>query len=474
MSRSGIVFDNHYARLPERFYTRQAPLPVPAPRLFALNEGLAQEMGLDVTWLQSDAGLDMLSGNQVPDGAEPLAQVYAGHQFGGWSGRLGDGRAILLGEVSGTNGTSWDLQLKGSGRTLYSRGGDGRAWLGPVMREYIVSEAMHALGVPTTRALAAVETGEYVLREQRYPGAILTRAASSHVRVGTFQYFAAQRDVDALRELQRFAIERHYPDLDKDDTLGFFKSVIAAQAKLIAQWMGLGFIHGVMNTDNCHIGGLTIDYGPCAFMDDYHPAKVFSSIDQFGRYAYGAQPEIIVWNLAQLATALLPLIDTDQDKAVADAQTALQEFGPAYTQAWQDVFFAKLGLSGGGEAEIALVQDLLTRMAAENADFTLVFRGLLGGTAKDQFNDPASFEDWATDWHAYKPDLQIAASANPAVIPRNHQIEAAIQDGLKGDFNRFNRLVDVFASPFEDHPGHPDLQAAPQSDELVHRTFCGT
>ncbi|WP_299302930.1 YdiU family protein [uncultured Litoreibacter sp.] len=469
-----LEFDNSYARLPERFFTKMRAEPVSAPALLKLNDALAAEMGLDTGFLASADGLAMLAGNSVPDGAEPLAQVYAGHQFGGWSPRLGDGRALLLGEVTGPDGAHWDIQLKGSGPTPYSRSGDGRAWLGPVLREYIVSEAMSAFGVPTTRALAAVSTGETVLREQRYPGAILTRVASSHVRVGTFQYFASQQDTDGISALLNFAITRHYPDLEQGDALGFLKAVIAAQANLVAKWMGLGFIHGVMNTDNCHVGGLTIDYGPCAFMDAYHPSKVFSSIDQFGRYAYGAQPEILVWNLAQLATSLLPLIDDNMDKAVEAAQAALQGFGPAYTDAWKEVFFAKLGLPDGGDTEVALVQDLLTRMAENQADFTLTFRGLLNGTARDQFVDPTAFDDWASSWNALSPDAGLMARANPAFIPRNHQIELAIKEAVAGDLSRFHRIVSVLATPFEDQPDHSDLQSAPVAQELVHQTFCGT
>lgn len=467
-------FDNSYARLPDRFYTRMQASPVSNPKLLKLNEALAGDMGLDAHWLSSSDGIGMLAGNQVPTGADPLAQVYAGHQFGGWSPRLGDGRAVLLGEVTGPDGTHWDIQLKGSGPTPYSRSGDGRAWLGPVMREYIVSEAMAALGVPTTRALAAVSTGDTVLREQCYPGAILTRVATSHVRVGTFQYFASQQDQGALRDLLNFSIARHYPALEKDDALGFLKAVVASQAALVAKWMGFGFIHGVMNTDNCHVGGLTIDYGPCAFMDTYHPAKVFSSIDQFGRYAYGAQPEILVWNLAQLASSLLPLIDKNMDSAVEMAQDALHGFGALYTSAWQSVFFAKIGITKGDDDQISLVQDLLTRMAENQADFTLTFRGLVNGNARAQFVDPTSFDAWAVNWQALSPDAGIMAHANPAFIPRNHQIERAISQSLEGDFKLFERLNTVLKTPFDEQPDHADLQLAPLEQELVAQTFCGT
>ncbi len=467
-------FTNSYATLPERFYTKMQAAPVASPGLLRLNTSLATEMGLDADWLASEDGLAMLAGNAMPPGAEPLAQVYAGHQFGGWSPRLGDGRALLLGEVDAPDGAHWDIQLKGSGPTPYSRMGDGRAWLGPVIREYVVSEAMHALGVPTTRALAAVSTGEVVLREDRMPGAILTRTASSHLRVGTFQYFAAQQDEDALRALLAFAIARHSPELAPDDAIGFLKAVVAAQAELVAKWMGLGFIHGVMNTDNCHIGGLTIDYGPCAFMDAYDPRKVFSSIDQHGRYAYGAQPEILVWNLAQLATSLLPLINSDVDAAVEAAQEALHSFGPLYTEAWKTVFFAKLGLAEGGEAEIALVQDLLRAMSENQADFTLTFRGLADGSAREHFVDPTVFDAWAEGWEKHSRDTALIRASNPAFIPRNHQIERAITQAASGDLSLFHRLCDVLARPFDDQPGQEDLQQAPAEQELVRQTFCGT
>lgn len=468
-------FTNSYAALPERFYTRLAPSPVRAPDMIALNTELATEMGLDPDWLKAADGLAMLAGNQMPDGAEPLAQVYAGHQFGGWSPQLGDGRAHLLGETRGPDGRHWDIQLKGSGPTPYSRMGDGRAWLGPVLREYIVSEAMAALGVPTTRALAAMRTGEPVLREAMFPGAVLTRVAPSHLRVGTFQFFAARQDLDGLRILLDLAIARHYPHLSADDALGFLTAVIAAQAELIAQWMGLGFIHGVMNTDNTHIGGITIDYGPCAFMDSYHPAKVFSSIDQFGRYAYQAQPEIVVWNLAQLASSLLPLIDEDTDKAVAAAQDALHNFGALYSAAWKRVFFAKIGLESGTDDDIALVQDLLARMADNQADFTLTFRALAidRDAARELFVDPTSFDDWAKTWQARGPTADMTR-ANPGFIPRNHRIEQAITAAVNGDDAPFHRLNTVLSTPFDDQSDALDLQEPPKQEEVVQATFCGT
>ena len=471
---SAPKFDNSYARLPERFYTKMQPSKTADPETIKLNADLAVEMGLSMEWLSSAEGLGMLSGNSMPNGADPLAQIYAGHQFGGWSPQLGDGRANLLGEV--TNGTQhFDIQLKGSGPTPYSRMGDGRAAIGPVIREYIVSEAMHALGVPTTRALAAVSSGEEVLRERPLPGAVLTRVASSHLRVGTFQLFASRQDNDGVKTLLAFAIARHYPDLAPDDALGFLSAVSEAQAQLVAKWMGLGFIHGVMNTDNCHIGGLTIDYGPCAFMDAYHPAKVFSSIDQQSRYAYQAQPEILVWNLAQLATSLLPLIDADRDKAIEAAQDVLHGFGDHYTATWKQVFFAKLGLANGGDNEVALVQDLLRRMTDNQADFTLTFRLMSeGGAARDQFVDPTSFDEWARDWAVFKVSKDKMLANNPAIIPRNHRVEEAIQAAQLGDYAPFYRLTEALQNPFDPAAGYDDLRAAPEQSEQVLQTFCGT
>lgn len=466
-------FDNSYARLPARFYAKLSPTPVRDPSLLAVNESLATQMGLDIDWLRSSAGLAMLAGNVMPAGAEPLAQAYAGHQFGGWSPQLGDGRANVLGEVVGPDGARWDIQLKGSGPTPFSRRGDGRAGLGPVMREYIVSEAMHALGVPTTRALGAVRTGERVQRETGVPGAILTRTAASHIRVGTFQYFAARHDREALELLLGEAIRRHYPEVEQGDALGFLEAVVKAQAALVAKWMGVGFIHGVMNTDNTHVGGLTIDYGPCAFMDAYHPAMVFSSIDQQGRYAYQGQPEILVWNLAQLASCLLPLIEDDSDKAVAAAQDVLAEFGTHYTAAWKQVFLAKIGRAIGGDGEVALIQDLLIRMADNQADFTLTFRAMAQGQgARDQFVDPTSYDAWAKGWGG--GDEVLMRAANPAFIARNHRIEDAIQAGIAGDDAPFHRLVEVLKHPFEDQPEHADLRQPPTEQQRVRQTFCGT
>jgi uncharacterized protein YdiU (UPF0061 family) len=476
-----ISFDNSYARLPDRFYTRQRPVPVEAPGLIAVNRPLADRLGIA---LPEDAAATaaIFAGNTLPDGAAPLAQAYAGHQFGGWSPQLGDGRAILLGEVVAPDGARFDIQLKGAGRTPYSRMGDGRAWLGPVMREYIVSEAMAALGIPTTRALAAVTTGEIVLREGAMPGAILARVASSHIRVGTFQYFAARQDNEALQALTEHALARHYPDAEGPE--GLLDAVIGAQADLIARWMGVGFIHGVMNTDNMGIAGETIDYGPCAFMDAYHPQTVFSSIDQYGRYAFGNQPQIAVWNLAQLATALLPLMP-DQPAAIERFTELVNGFSERFEAAWHTVLRAKLGLSEAQEGDAALAFDLLELMAKGGADFTNTFRTLSGpapDTAASGFNDPDALAAWLGRWRARlatdarSDDSRMAAmlATNPAIIPRNHRIEEAISAALANDFTPFERLNTALAHPFDARETHADLATPPTEAERVTRTFCGT
>lgn len=475
-----IAFDNSYARLPERFFSAQPPTPVADPALISVNDGLAAELGLDADWLRSPDGIAMLAGNAVPDGATPLAQAYAGHQFGGWVPQLGDGRAVLIGEVIDRKGLRRDIQLKGSGPTPFSRRGDGRAGLGPVLREYIVSEAMHALGIPSTRALAAVTTGEPVLRERPVPGAVLTRVASSHIRVGTFQYFAARDDSEALQLLADHARKRHYPDAE--GPLGFLKAVITAQAQLVARWLGVGFIHGVMNTDNMAVSGETIDYGPCAFMDRYHPAKVFSSIDQFGRYAFNKQPDMAAWNLAQLASALLPLIDPDEDRAIEIATDAVNDFAPQFRAAWLDVFRPKIGLSNAEDGDAELIHTLMDRMAATGADFTNTFRALSTDKARDQFTDPAAFDQWKAPWQERlsrdpisEPERDtLLKSANPAVIPRNHRVEEAISNAESGNYKAFQKLLKVTENPFEDGPLTAEYARPPSQEEEVHRTFCGT
>lgn len=469
-------FDNSYARLPDRFFARQAPTPVAAPRLIALNRGLAARLGLDADWLAGPEGLAMLAGNAMPEGAEPIAQAYAGHQFGGFVPQLGDGRAVLLGEVVAPDGARFDLQLKGAGPTPFSRRGDGRAWLGPVLREYLVSEAFVGLGLPTTRALAAVTTGERVVRDGfARPGAVLTRVAASHVRVGTFQYFSVRGDLDALKTLCNTMISRHYPSAT--DPLSLLRAVAEAQARLIAGWMSVGFIHGVMNTDNMAISGETIDFGPCAFMDAYHPRKVFSSIDSQGRYAYGNQPQIALWNLAQLASCLLPLIG-EGDAAVDEASAVLDGFIPVYQGEWLRRFGAKLGIATATEADLPLIESLLERMATEGADFTRTFRGLATGKARDEFTDPAAFDTWAPSWQARianEPDpATTMACANPIRIPRNHRIEQVITAAVAEDFAPFERLMAAWADPFVENRDWADLEVAPWPEERVARTFCGT
>jgi len=461
-----IPFDNSYAALPQAFYTRLDPTPVSAPHMLAWNADLAAELGIE----GPDA--DTFAGNAVPDGASPLAQLYSGHQFGTYNPQLGDGRAILLGEVIDSNGMRRDIQLKGSGPTPYSRMGDGRAWAGPVLREYVVSEAMHAMGIPTTRALAAVATGDPVYREQgALPGAVLTRVAASHLRVGTFQVFAHRGHIDELRTLTDYAIARHWPEAD--GPLGLLAAVCAAQAELVAAWMSVGFIHGVMNTDNCTISGETIDYGPCAFMDAYDEGRVFSSIDRMGRYAYGNQPRIAVWNMAQLATSLIQLFE-DKDQAIEDA-TAIVHAMPAQLQAaWLHRFGAKVGLSDPTPADQPLIEELLSMMQAQGADFTNVFAALGSDTARDQFTDRAAFDDWHGRWAArIGPDASdVMAGANPQIIPRNHRIEAMIEAAVAGDMAPFERLTNALRHPYA--LGDDELRRPPTSAEIVPATFCGT
>jgi len=478
-----IPFDNTYARLPERFFARQSPAQVPAPQLIRVNTALAAQLRIDAAWLQSPEGIAVLAGNSIAEGSEPIAQAYAGHQYAGWVPQLGDGRAILLGEVVGTDGQRRDIQLKGSGVTPFSRRGDGKSPLGPVLREYIVSEAMTALGVPSTRALAAVSTGEIVERDTPLPGAVFTRVAASHIRVGTFQFFAARGDTEALRLLADETIKRHYPDAATaaNPYLALLDSVIAAQAGLVAQWMPLGFIHGVMNTDNVAISGETIDFGPCAFMDDFHPRCVYSAIDRHGRYAWGNQPEICEWNLTRLAECLLPLIAESPDEATALAENALDAFGDRFESRYLAGFRAKLGLPADGAD---FIKNTLGMMAEQEVDFTLFFRQLTrvaGGGSADAlsalFADAGVCEKWLAEWRSIAdPVGQIAnmRAANPIRIPRNHRIEEAIQHGCRGDFAPFHRLVDALSEPYADREAFRDLEAAPLPHEVVRQTFCGT
>ncbi len=487
-----FAFRNSYARLPDRFFERLAPTPVAAPRLIKLNETLALELGLDPKALATPEGVEVLAGNRVPEKSEPLAMAYAGHQFGTFVPQLGDGRAILLGEVIDRGGVRRDIQLKGSGPTRFSRMGDGRAALGPVLREYIVSEAMAALGVPTTRSLAAVLTGEAVRRETLLPGAVLTRIASSHIRVGTFQFFAARGDVEALKNLADHVIARHYPEASEaaNPYRALLDLVIARQIDLMTKWMLVGFIHGVMNTDNMSIAGETIDYGPCAFMDTYDPATVYSSIDEGGRYAFGNQPRIAQWNLARLAETLLPLLAGDPDEAIQYAQGAIDRFGAAFEQAYVSGLRRKIGLFQEKPDDAALIEDLLQRMTENRADFTLTFRALCDAAVSTDgdaavralFKDANAFDEWAAKWRARLAEDGGDASArrdamravNPRYIPRNHRVEEAIAAAVRGDYAPFETLVAVLSAPFDDQPEFVRYADPPRPDEVVHQTFCGT
>jgi uncharacterized protein YdiU (UPF0061 family) len=464
-------FDNSYARLPSGFYTRLDPTPVRAPKLIAYNDELGRLLGLSEA--SEDERAAVFSGVAVPEGAAPLAQLYAGHQFGSYNPQLGDGRAILLGEVIGRDGIRRDIQLKGSGPTPYSRMGDGRAWLGPVLREYVVSEAMHALGIPTTRALAATLTGEDVIRDSVLPGAVLTRVARSHLRVGTFQIFAHRGQTDALKTLTDYAIERHYPDAD--GPMGLLQAVSAAQAELVAAWMSIGFIHGVMNTDNSAISGETIDYGPCAFMDDYHADTVFSSIDRTGRYAFSNQPRIAVWNMAQLATALLQQMD-EPEAHVEDATRIVHAMPAQIEAAWVRRMGAKIGLAEATQDDLPLIESLLRLMQDQQADFTNTFDALARGDARDQFLDRDAFGTWTTDWKArltQETDPQtVMQAASPRIIPRNHRIEELIAAAVAGDYAPFRRLMQALADPFGTED--TDLMRPPTSAQRVAATFCGT
>jgi uncharacterized protein YdiU (UPF0061 family) len=491
-----LFFENTYAQLPERFFARLHPTPVAAPRLVKLNMDLARELGLDPDALASPEGVELLAGNRIAASSEPLAIAYAGHQFGVFVPQLGDGRANLLGEVIGRNGVRYDIQLKGSGRTPFSRGGDGRAALGPVLREYIVSEAMAALNVPTTRALAAVTTGEQVFRETVLPGAMLTRVAASHIRVGTFEYFAARRDTEATRTLADYAITRHYPEAAQtaQPYRAFLEAVIDKQAHLVAQWMLLGFIHGVMNTDNTSVSGETIDYGPCAFMEAYHPDTVFSSIDHLKRYAYGNQPRITLWNLTRLAESLLPVFEQEEGSeaaAVASAEQALTAFASKYEAAYIAGLRRKLGLFTERDGDLATARDLLERMSVNRADFTLSFRRLCdaaSGAEGDEgvralFADPAAYDTWAAGWRqrldeeAVSGEERAAAmrKVNPAFIPRNHLVDAVLTAAVeRQDFRPFEEFLNVLSRPYEERPGLERYATPARPEEAIRWTFCGT
>ena len=487
-----LAFDNSYARLPDRFYARIAPTTVADPQLLRVNRPLAELLGVDADLLGSPALASIFSGNEIPEGAEPIALAYAGHQFGMFVPQLGDGRAVLLGEVIGKDGQRRDIQLKGAGRTPFSRGGDGRAALGPVLREYVVSEAMAALGVPTTRALAAVSTGEPVVRDELLPGAVLTRVAASHIRVGTFQFFAARRDQEALGLLAAHALARHYPAAvgSGNDALALIEQVIAAQAELIASWLGFGFVHGVMNTDNTSISGETIDYGPCAFLDEFDPHKKFSSIDHAGRYAFSNQPRMAQWNLARLAEALLGLLADDEQQAVRLATEQLERFPSRFDAAYARVLRAKLGLAREEPGDVSLAQGLLDLLAANQIDYTRFFRKLCAAAGdpagqaglESCFEEPAAFRAWADTWRGRLAveDLDPAARAaamrraNPAFIPRNHRVQEAIDAAIAGDLRPFEALVEVLARPCDDQPDFEHLAEPPRPEQRVLETFCGT
>ena len=474
-THAAIAFDNSYARLPGSMHVGVNPTPVSGPRLIRVNEPLARELGIDPAALTPEVAV----GNQLLPGSAPIAQAYAGHQFGNFVPQLGDGRAILLGEVVDVNGRRRDIQLKGSGRTPFSRGGDGRAALGPVLREYLVSEAMNALGIPTTRALMAATTGERVYRDEVLPGAVLTRVASSHIRVGTFQFFAVRKDHEALQLLIDHVIDRHYPDLKgtENPALALLDAVTEAQASLVSHWVQVGFIHGVMNTDNSSVSGETIDYGPCAFMDGYDPGTVFSSIDTHGRYAYGKQPPIAQWNLARLAETLLAFIDEDREAAIRIATERIEAFPEIYTRHWLAGFRSKIGLVSQEDGDAALIQALLDAMQMVRADFTITFRALSNGA------EPEALKDWLPGWRerlmrdpqTVEQRRSLMRSVNPAYTPRNHLVEAMISAAVEGqDYGPFEEMLRVLMNPYEEQAGAERYAALPPESETGYRTFCGT
>ncbi|MEO5917457.1 MAG: protein adenylyltransferase SelO [Luteolibacter sp.] len=477
----GWNWDHSYVRLPQLFFTKIHPVPVFEPRLVILNQPLAIALGLDPEVLKNAAAI--FAGNKIPADSEPIAQAYAGHQFGGFT-NLGDGRAVLLGEHLAPGGRRIDIQLKGSGRTPYSRGGDGRATLGPMLREYIISEAMHALGIPTTRSLAVATTGEEIFRTELLPGAVLTRIAASHIRVGTFQYAAAHEDLAALTALADHTLQRHFPELMESETryFDFFQAVMDRQAALIAKWLHVGFIHGVMNTDNMALSGETIDYGPCAFMNDYDPDTVFSSIDRHGRYAYDKQPQIARWNLARLAEAMLPLLHEDQKTAVDLANEALGSFESRFQAYWLLGMRSKLGLFTAEKEDAALVQELLDWMHASHLDFTNTFRALSDETAiaEPVFID-AGFLTWHSQWaarltrqpHSPAEAAEKMCAHNPAVIPRNHKVEEALAAAVAGDLSVMQRLLKVLADPYGD-TAPQEYTTPPPQGASTYQTFCGT
>jgi uncharacterized protein YdiU (UPF0061 family) len=489
-----LTLENTYAELPDDFYARVLPTPVRRPTLIRFNNALARELGLDAAGLASEAGVQVLAGNRVPDGLDPIAMAYAGHQFGHFVPSLGDGRAVLLGEVRDRHGVRRDIQLKGAGRTPFSRNGDGRAVLGPVLREYILGEAMQGLGIPTTRALAVVATGEPVFREQMEPGAVLTRVAAGHVRVGTFEYFARRGDPAAVRTLADYVIRRHYPDCaGADDPYGGLLAAVARrQGELIAKWLLVGFIHGVMNTDNMAVSGETIDYGPCAFMDALNPGQVYSSIDHYGRYAYDRQPQIGHWNLTQLALCLTPLLNGEVETVQAAVDAALAVYADTFQSTWAAGLAAKIGLFEPRDGDQELALDLLGIMGRQGADFTNTFRSLsqvrFDSSAADavlrrQFEDAGAVDAWARSWRerlageVADPAQRRSRMhlANPAFIPRNHRVQQVIDAAtLEGDLQPLERLLTVVSEPYREHPELAQYAAPPLPGEEVRQTFCGT
>ena len=481
----GWNFDNSYSQLPSTFFTSINLNPVDSPELAILNGSLATSLGLNVQELQSEESIEVFAGNRIPEGALPLAQAYAGHQFGHFN-MLGDGRTILLGEQITPQGERFDIQLKGSGRTPYSRGGDGRAALGPMLREYIISEAMYALGIPTTRSLAVVTTGEQIIRETYLPGAILTRVASSHIRVGTFQYVAKWGTIQELQELADYTLQRHFPRFETAENRYLFllQEVIKRQALLIAKWQLVGFIHGVMNTDNMAISGETIDYGPCAFMDTYDPETVFSSIDTYGRYAYGNQPRIASWNLARFAESLIPLLHENQEEAVKLAQDALYVFSELYHSNWLSGMRAKLGIFNEEKEDAQLIEELLAIMHKYKADYTNTFRALTFDKLEDMpLGGIKEFKVWYEKWQERVDGQQeskasyhqLMKDSNPAIIPRNHRVEEALEAAVEqGDYSVMERLLHVLAKPYAHSPEQIDYSNPPEKTDCPYQTFCGT
>ncbi len=479
-----IAFDNTYTSLPGKFYVRVQPEQVTHPQLFAFNAELARELGLDLLSLSEEDRAALFTGQALPAGASSISLAYAGHQFGQFNPQLGDGRALLLGEVQAPNGERYDIQLKGSGITPWSRGGDGKSWVGPVIREYILSEAMHHLGVPTTRALAAATTGDPVYRESSLPGGIFTRVASSHIRIGTFEFFAARRDTESLKLLADYSIERHYPQCKQAENpyLAFLEAVGRKHAALVAKWMSLGFIHGVMNTDNMSISGETIDYGPCAFMDTFSDDKVFSSIDRGGRYAYGNQLTIAQWNLAQLANCLVPLVEPDINSSVKKLQECMSQLMRIYDEEWLSAMAAKFGIFEPRKEDTGIVRSFLSHLEEEKLDFTIEFRRLIDDHGINSKDESQGSDDFRRMWRqrlgeqpqSLEQVRERMRRSNPVYIPRNHQVERAIQAGVAGDYSVFESMNECLKAPYEKHEGFSEFERPPEPEEVVSATFCGT